>query len=116
PYADGRSWLVGDPHMKISFASAMIAALLPSPLFPAAAQTAPFSPSSRQKAEAVLQQMTLDEKIGQLNLSAGIVAPGIANEKPDQPIIEGKVGSILWLIDVKEINRLQKLAVEQARV
>ncbi len=46
--------------------------------------------------------MTLDEKIGQLNQSAGIVMPGIAEKKPDDLIIQGKVGSILWLNDVRE--------------
>jgi len=60
--------------------------------------------------------MTLDEKVGQLNQSAGIVMPGIAKEKPDNLIIAGRVGSVLWLNDVKEINRLQHLAVERSRL
>ncbi|MDE3104776.1 MAG: beta-glucosidase BglX [Acidobacteriota bacterium] len=81
-----------------------------------AAQTRTFSPEARQKAELLLRQMTLDEKVGQLNQSAGIVMPGIADQKPDQLIEQGKVGSVLWLIDVKEINRLQHLAVEKSRL
>jgi beta-glucosidase len=87
-------------------------------IFPAtaSAQRTPFSAAAKQKAEALLKQMTLEEKVGQLNQSAGIIMPGIANEKPDNLITQGKVGSILWLIDVKEINRLQHLAVEKSRL
>jgi beta-glucosidase len=82
----------------------------------AGAQAAPFSNEAKQKAEALLRQMTVDEKVGQLNQSAGIVMPGIADKKPDELISQGKVGSVLWLIDVKEINRLQHIAVEKSRL
>jgi beta-glucosidase len=77
----------------------------------ASAQDPLFSNEAKQKAEALLKQMTLDEKIGQLNESSGIVLPGFVDEKPDDLIAKGGVGSILWQIDVKEINRLQHIAV-----
>jgi len=80
------------------------------------AQTSPFSIEAKQKAEALLKQMTLDEKLGQLNESSGLVMPGIATEKPDDLIEKGGVGSILWQMDVKEINRLQHIAVEKSRL
>ena len=51
----------------------------------AAAQDGPFSPQAKQKAEDLLKQMTLDEKVGQLDQAAGIIFPGIATEKPDNP-------------------------------
>jgi beta-glucosidase len=79
------------------------------------AQSSPFSAEAKQKAEALLKQMTLDEKIGQLNQSAGIVMPGIAEKKPDDLIIQGKVGSILWLNDVRERNRLRHFAIVAIR-
>jgi beta-glucosidase len=82
----------------------------------AGAQTSPFSAEAKQKAETLLKQMTLDEKAGQLNESSGIVMPGIATEKPDDLIAKGGVGSILWQMDVKEINRLQHIAVEKSRL
>src|SRR5579883_3258533 len=96
----------------------LMATFTGSAAFPlgADAQAGPFSAEARQKAEDLLKQMTLDEKVGQLNQSAGIVIPGLANDKPDQMIAEGRVGSILWLNDVKEINRLQHLAVEKSRL
>jgi beta-glucosidase len=82
----------------------------------ARAQSSTFSAEAKQKAEALLKQMTLEEKVGQLNQSAGIVIKGLAEEKPDALITEGRVGSVLWLNDVKEINRLQHLAVEKTRL
>ena len=38
------------------------------------------------------------------------------DEKPDELIAKGGVGSVLWLIDVKEINRLQHIAMEKSRL
>ncbi len=81
-----------------------------------AAQAPVFSAQSEERAQALLKQMTLDEKVGQLNQSAGVVMPMLGSQKPDDLITQGKVGSVLWLIDVKEINRLQHLAVEKSRL
>lgn len=74
------------------------------------------SADARSRAEQLLKQMTIEEKVGQMNQSSGIVMPLLANEKPDNLIAQGQVGSILWLIDVKEINRLQHLAVDKSRL
>ena len=60
--------------------------------------------------------MNLDEKVGQMNQSSGVVMPMLGGQKPDDLIAQGEVGSILWLIDVKEINRLQHIAVEKSRL
>jgi beta-glucosidase len=61
-------------------------------------------------------QMTLDEKVGQMNQSSGVQMPMLGSEKPDDLIAQGRVGSILWLIDVKQINRLQHIAVDKSRL
>ncbi len=71
---------------------------------------------AHRRAEALLKQMTVDEKVGQMNQSSGVVMPMLGSNKPDDLVTQGKVGSILWLIDVKEINRLQHLAVEKSRL
>ena len=60
--------------------------------------------------------MTLEEKIGQMNQASGVVMPMLGGQKPDDLIAKGGVGSILWLIDVKEINRLQHIAMEKSRL
>src|ERR1700724_2401384 len=80
------------------------------------AQARLFSPEAKQNAQALLKKMTLEEKIGQLNESSGMVMPGIATEKPDDLIAKGGVGSILWQMNVQEINRLQHIAVEKSRL
>jgi beta-glucosidase len=82
----------------------------------AGAQDRLFSNEAKQKAAALLKQMTLDEKVGQLNESPGIVMPGVGTEKPDDLIANGGVGSILWQMDVREINRLQHIAMEKSRL
>jgi beta-glucosidase len=82
----------------------------------APAQANLISQDSARRAESLLKQMTIDEKVGQLTQSAGIVMPMLGSEKPDDLIQQGKVGSVLWLTDVKEINRLQHLAVEKTRL
>src|SRR5579859_3475012 len=71
---------------------------------------------AEQRARTLLKQMTLDEKIGQLNQSAGIQLPMLSSDKPDALITQGRVGSILWLVNSKEINRLQHIAVEKSRL
>jgi beta-glucosidase len=83
----------------------------------AAAQTAPMTrEEAHRRAEALLKQMTVEEKVGQLNQAAGIQIPGLSSEKPDDSIAKGDVGSVLWLTDVKELNRLQHLAVDKTRL
>jgi len=95
----------------------LLLALIATAIMPSAsAQDRLFSNEAQQKAEALLKQMTVDEKVGQLNESSGMVMPGIANEKPDDLIAKGGAGSILWQMDVKEINRLQHIAVEKSRL
>jgi beta-glucosidase len=71
---------------------------------------------AEQRAQALLKQMNLDEKVGQLNQSSGVVMPFLGSQKPDDLVSQGRVGSVLWLTDVKEINRLQHIAVEKSRL
>jgi len=99
---------------KISkiFLTGLMVAAISSPLLAQSTRQA----DAVTKANALLKQMTVDEKIGQLDQSSGIVMPGLAGEAPDKLIAAGKVGSVLWLIDIKEINRLQHIAVEKTRL
>ncbi len=70
----------------------------------------------RERADALLRQMTVEEKAGQLNQASGVTLKDAIKEVSDEDIAKGKVGSILWLVDVKEINRLQHVAVDQSRL
>jgi beta-glucosidase len=83
----------------------------------AGAQTQPIShDEAHRRAEALLRQMTVAEKVGQMNQVAGVELPGFVSGKPDDAIVKGGAGSVLWLIDVKEINRMQHLAVDKTRL
>jgi beta-glucosidase len=101
---------------KLYALSLLLASMAVVTIPSAGAQDRLFSNEAKQKAEVLLKQMTVDEKVGQLNESPGIVMPGIGTEKPDNLIANGGVGSILWQMDVKEINRLQHIAVEKSRL
>jgi beta-glucosidase len=96
---------------KFGFSLCLVAGLASS----GAAQTISHEEAHR-KAEALLGKMTVDEKVGQLTQSSGVMMPMLGSEKPDELIGQGGVGSILWLIDVKEMNRLQHIAVEKSRL
>ena len=112
--------------MKIRFAinrSFCLLILLLSQSLPLPAQTTPSSPPSdaniHQRAAALLQKMTPEEKVAQLSQLPGTdVAEFKENVKqPMEEVLKQRgAGSILWISDPKEINRLQHVAVEQTRL
>ena len=65
----------------------------------------------KQKVESMLKQMTLEEKIGQMNQLS--YSPG---EDLDDGIRAGKIGSILNIVEPTEVNRLQEIAVKESRL
>jgi len=74
----------------------------------------------RERASTLLQQMTLEEKVAQLSQLPGFsIAEYKANmgDRSFEDFIRTVgAGSVLWVSDPKEINRLQHLAVEQSRL
>src|SRR5712672_36008 len=66
----------------------------------------------RERVDALLKQMTLEEKIGQLSqlFDFGEV------KKIDEAVAGGHVGSLLFVTDPAEINRFQHVAVDKTRV
>ena len=93
-------------------------------VFPAAAQTAPAanaqlaSPELNARVEALLKQMTLDEKVGQLaQFSAGYASgPNASNLRYEELAARGEVGSFLNLVTAEATNHYQHLAVEKTRL
>ena len=70
---------------------------------------------ARQRAEALLAQMTLDEKIGQMNQL--FFFPQFQKpEMMDEGIRKGQIGSLLFVTDPATINRFQKVAVTESRL
>ena len=79
------------------------------------AQTKPLTQQQVDtRVEKLLGQMTLDEKIGQMTQIPGGFVMGPL--KPEELIRKGQDGSVLWITDPVEMNRLQHIAVEQTRL
>jgi beta-glucosidase len=81
---------------------------------------APDDRAVRERVEALLKQMTVEEKIGQLSqlFDFGKDKPKdmtLDQSTLDELIAGGRVGSLLFVTDPAEINRMQHLAVEKTR-
>src|SRR5258708_28337635 len=78
------------------------------------------SGSNRMKTfiDALMKKMTVDEKIGQLNLpgSGDIVTGQAGNSDIGKKIREGKVGGLFNIKSVAKIRAVQKVAVEESRL
>ena len=68
--------------------------------------------------DALMKKMTLDEKIGQLNLpgSGDIVTGQAGSSDIAKKIREGKVGGLFNIKGVEKIRAVQKVAVEDTRL
>ena len=64
------------------------------------------------RVEALMERMSLEEKIGQLTQIGG--ASFFPGPKPEDVIRKGGAGSVLWLNNTKQFNMLQKIAVEES--
>jgi len=68
--------------------------------------------------DALMKKMTLDEKIGQLNLpgSGDIITGQASNSDIGKKIKEGKVGGLFNIKSLEKIRAVQKVAVEESRL
>ncbi|MEM1989026.1 MAG: glycoside hydrolase family 3 N-terminal domain-containing protein, partial [Candidatus Bathyarchaeia archaeon] len=69
----------------------------------------PNQPVNR-RVEDLLSRMTIEEKIGQMCQYSGVTS------KIEQMIREGKVGALLNVYGAAEVNRVQRIAVEESRL
>jgi beta-glucosidase len=76
------------------------------------------SPALEKKVNALLQKMTLEEKIGQLvQYSAGQATGPTSGRTDDKDMIrKGQVGSLFNVTGSRETNALQRIAVENSRL
>ena len=75
-------------------------------------------PNSQRKIDALLQNMTLEEKVGQLvQYSAGQpTGPGTGRTDYDSMIRKGEVGALFNITTAHEVNAYQHIAVEESRL
>src|SRR5947207_10737409 len=84
----------------------------------AAAHSSLSNPGSEKKLGALLQKMTLEEKVGQLvQYSAGQpTGPGTGRTDYDDMIRKGEVGALFNIATARQVNAYQRVAVEQSRL
>ncbi|MDP1844773.1 MAG: beta-glucosidase BglX [Sediminibacterium sp.] len=68
--------------------------------------------------KALMQKMTIEEKLGQLNLpsSGDFVTGNAASSDIAKKIVAGKVGGIFNIKSLAKIKEVQKLAIEKSRL
>lgn len=95
-----------------------IALILMAPFLRLSAQPLPDHVKMNKFISELMAQMTLDEKIGQLNLpSAGDFTTGQTSSSDiGRKIREGKVGGLFNIRSVDKIRSVQKVAVEESRL
>lgn len=67
--------------------------------------------SIENKVENLLSQMTIEEKLGQMNQ----LSPSNYNDLIER-VRKGEVGSVLNFVDPEKINEMQKIAIEESRL
>jgi beta-glucosidase len=80
--------------------------------------TAQQDPKMKIFIDGLMKKMTLEEKLGQLNLpgSGDIVTGQASNSDIGKKIKEGKVGGLFNIKSVEKIRAVQKVAVEESRL
>ena len=75
-------------------------------------------PAIEHKIDALLKQMTLEEKVGQLvqYTSGAPMGPTRGNEDYPAMVAKGEVGSLFNVADAVAANQYQHIAVEQSRL
>ncbi len=69
--------------------------------------------------EAILEKMTLEEKIGQLNLltpGGGVATGSVVSEDVEAKIRAGQVGGIFGVASPEKVRQAQELAVKHSRL
>ncbi len=110
--------------IKNWLASMLIAAQLCSPMLPALAATEPVSQSTSGSqtmntfVSDLMSKMTLEEKIGQMNLlSIGFDVTGpVVSKDVDTKIRKGLVGGVFNSFTPSALRKLQEMAVNESRL
>ncbi len=105
-------------HMKTTLFGFFTAAVLALSALPSFSQAKLTDPTIESKVDALLKQMTLDEKIGQLvQYSAGQpTGPGTGRSDYEEMIAKEQVGSFLNVVEPALINKYQHIALDKTRL
>ena len=70
----------------------------------------------RARVDALLAQMTVEEKAGQITQYFDFLTSHDEAKRVEAEVAAGRAGSLLFVTDPEDINRLQRIAVEQTRL
>ncbi|MFN3664717.1 MAG: beta-glucosidase BglX [Sediminibacterium sp.] len=73
----------------------------------------------KQFVDNLMKKMTLEEKIGQLNLltpGGGVATGEVVSKNVEQKIKEGKVGGLFGVVGQEKVRKAQELAISQSRL
>jgi beta-glucosidase len=100
---------------NLGYALLFLFALTVAPLDPSQTSPSGAPPDDaavRQRIEGLLNQMTMEEKLGQMNQLFAFGPPATF----DEAVSKGQLGSLLFVTDPALINHFQHLAVEKSRL
>jgi len=88
------------------------------PFYFASAQTKPADVKMNTFVNNLMSKMTLDEKIGQLNLvtSGRAITGSVVNNGIEQKIKTGQIGGIFGLYGAADVSKIQDIAVKESRL
>lgn len=73
----------------------------------------------KQFVDNLMKKMTIEEKIGQLNLltpGGGVATGEVVSKNVEQKIKEGKVGGLFGVVGQEKVRKAQELAISQSRL
>lgn len=95
----------------------IVAAALIGLTQPVVAQNTPTNMT--QFVDQLMKKMTIDEKIGQLNLltpGGGVATGAVVSKDVEQKIKEGKVGGLFGVVGQDKVRKAQELALKSSRL
>ena len=106
------SYLIGAGKLCGQFLVAAAFLVLAPPIVSQTQSSRPDDQAVYQRVDSLLKQMTVEEKLGQLNQLFAFGPPSSF----DDAVSRGSVGSLLFVTDPAQINHFQHLAVEKTRL
>jgi beta-glucosidase len=107
-------------HKKTYFSlTAFFLFLVASPLVGQTSPVALDDPRIEARVDALLKQMSLEEKVGQLiqrDAFAALYHPGAGGGAWSEAVARSEIGSLYNFANASEINALQKVAMEKSRL
>ena len=105
------AWLICGAAMSALVSASAAQSAHPSPVRKAP-NTWLLPVAQQRRLDTLLKQMTVEEKIGQLNATFHRSSSKVF----DDQVVSGQIGSVIHEYNVAEINRLQRLAVEKSHL